>query len=263
MVGATLILLNPPTKANILIDQTGCARLADFGLLTIISDPKYLLSSSSHTQGGTVRWMSPERIAPEQFGFKNSRPTISSDCYALGMVIYETISGNIPFHKDTDPTVFVKVVMKGERPPRGVRFPKSLWGMLESCWASEPKHRPSIEDVLRSLEMVPTLSEPPSPWTDEGTDEDEEDWDSEPDSSGGDTLDSFATDDRVQLSTTHSLQDHYLIDQARYPLRRGGGQQTMANSMNRLNPDEGPEVREPRRSDDCAHGLTGNNSLGF
>jgi len=87
------------SKANMLIDQTGHARIADFGLLTFVSNPTNLFSSSSYTQGGTARWMSPELIAPERFGFKISRPTRASDCYALGMVIYETVSGKLPFHK--------------------------------------------------------------------------------------------------------------------------------------------------------------------
>jgi len=73
------ILTSPLVKANILIDPTGHARLADFGLLTIILDPTNLLSSSSYTQGGTVRWMGPELIAPQRFGLKKSRPTESSD----------------------------------------------------------------------------------------------------------------------------------------------------------------------------------------
>ena len=60
--------------------------------------------------------MSPELIDPQRFGLENSRPTKSSDCYALGMVIYETISGHLPFHKDADMTVFVKV-LNGKRPP--------------------------------------------------------------------------------------------------------------------------------------------------
>ena len=114
--GVTLILPSSFVEANILIDQIGQARLADFGFLTIISDPTNHLSSSSCTQGGTARWMSPELIAPQRFGFKNSRPTKPSDCYALGMVIYETISGNLPFHEHTDLAVFAKV-LEGERPP--------------------------------------------------------------------------------------------------------------------------------------------------
>jgi len=179
-------LLNFLVKANVLIDQTGHARLADLGLLTIVSDPRYGSSSSSHTQGDTVRWMSPECISPERFGFKNSRPTISSDCYALGMVVYETISGNIPFHKDTDLTVSKKVV-KGKRPPRGAKFTTSMWEMLGWCWAPKPNDRPSIEDVLRHLEAAPNLSEPTSPRADEGTDDGDSDWDSPTSSFGGDS----------------------------------------------------------------------------
>jgi serine/threonine protein kinase len=98
-----------------------------------------------------VRWMSPELIDPQQFGLKHSCPTESSDCYALGMVIYETISGNVPFHEDADLTVFVKVI-QGKHPPRGVKFRKSLWRMLERCWEAQPSSRPSIGDVLRCLE---------------------------------------------------------------------------------------------------------------
>ena len=33
--------------------------------------------------------MSPELLNPEEFGIEDSRPTIQSDCYALGMTVYE------------------------------------------------------------------------------------------------------------------------------------------------------------------------------
>ena len=134
-----------------MIDQTGRARLADFGLLTIISDPTSSFSSSSYTQRGTARWMSPELISPDRFGLQDSRPTKASDCYALGMVIYETISGHLPFHEDADLVVFVKV-SEGKHPPRRVGFMNGLWGMLELCWEYQPNDRPNIEDVLQYLE---------------------------------------------------------------------------------------------------------------
>ena len=153
--------------------------------------------------------MSPERIAPEWFGFENGRPTIPSDCYALGMVIYETISGNIPFHKDTDLTVSMKVV-KGKRPPQGANFTEDLWGMLGRCWASRPNNRPRIEDVLRYLEMAPNLSDPPSPGVEDGMNEDSDDWDSLANSD--EPVDFPATDDRVQLSPVDSLQGRRLTD---------------------------------------------------
>ena len=171
-------LLSLSAKANILIDQTCHARLADFGLLTIISDPANIFCSSSYTQGGTARWMSPELIAPQRFGFEKSRPTRSSDCYALGMVIYETVSGNLPFHRDTDLAVFAKV-LEGERPPRGVRFTDSLWTILELCWTSQLNSRPRIEDVLQCLVTTSDLPEPPP-----GVEEDVDEWDSESGTSG-------------------------------------------------------------------------------
>jgi len=86
-------------KANILIDKAGHVRLADFGLLTIISATIDLtISSSSFTQGGTHRWMGPELFPAGRFDPEHNSPTKSSDCYALGMVIYEVLSGKVPFY---------------------------------------------------------------------------------------------------------------------------------------------------------------------
>ena len=169
----------PVRKANILVDDTGNARLADFGFLTVVSDPANRLSSSSNLQGGTVRWMSPELIAPQQFGLKKSRPTGPSDCYAFGMVIYETISGKLPFHEDIDLTASLKI-LRGERPRRGTKFTNHLWELLGWCWAFQPYDRPCIEDVLQRLEMVSNLFE--SSATGSGgeleTETDDDGWDS-------------------------------------------------------------------------------------
>jgi serine/threonine protein kinase len=106
-------------KANILINKNRRACLADFGLSTITgvatrvaagasqaslisNDPLISLTAGtsrmslisddslmSFTAGGTYRWMSPELLDPEPFGVQGDRPTKQSDCYALGMVIYE------------------------------------------------------------------------------------------------------------------------------------------------------------------------------
>jgi len=100
--------------------------------------------------------MSPELFYPENFGLTDSRPTKHSDCYALGMVIYEVLSGRVPF-PDHNVCAVVAKVSRGERPGRPQDagkgwFTDSVWMMVQSCWTSERDHRPKIEDVLRCLE---------------------------------------------------------------------------------------------------------------
>lgn len=111
--------------------------------------------------------MGPELLDPGRFGFKNSRPTKGSDCYALGMVILEVLTGQAPFPHYTGLIVMRKVV-DGERPerPRGseaVWFTDDLWKMLERCWSSQPKVRPTAEIVLERLEQGSVAWQPLSP----------------------------------------------------------------------------------------------------
>ena len=61
-------------------------------------------------QGGIIRWMGPEILDLEKFGLKDSCLMKASDCYALGMVIYETVSGKGPFHEHAGFAVFTKVL---------------------------------------------------------------------------------------------------------------------------------------------------------
>ena len=170
-------------KANILIDHDGHARLADFGLLTIVSDyTNFPTSSSAFTSGGgTTRWMSPELLDPEQFGLDHGRPTKESDCYALGMVIYEVLAGQRPFQLLKDHVV-TRRVTNGERPRRpegakGAWFPDDLWKMLSLCWATDTQSRPSIEVVRECLEQVSGVWKPLPPQANKGVEKDENDWD--------------------------------------------------------------------------------------
>jgi len=102
----------PSMKANILVNKERRACIADFGLSTITGVAAHatagvsrasLISNDtlmSFTEGGTRRWMSPELLDPERFRIPESegdRPTRQSDCYALGMVIYEVSVWASPF----------------------------------------------------------------------------------------------------------------------------------------------------------------------
>jgi Protein tyrosine and serine/threonine kinase len=79
-------------QANILIDDEGHACLADFGLTTIIPDTIPGYSMTTMTNEGTLRWMAPELLSPEQFGLTKCILSEESDIYAFGMVVYEVNS---------------------------------------------------------------------------------------------------------------------------------------------------------------------------
>ena len=145
------------TKVNIMIDKDGNARLADFGLLAVVSDSTHPATTTSSEGAGMMRWMSPELLDPELFASKNARHTKESDCYALGMVILEVLTGQAPFPCCNNLVVMRKIV-EGERPdrpqgPEAVWFTDGLWRMLERCWLPIPKLRSTVEDVLECLEQ--------------------------------------------------------------------------------------------------------------
>ncbi|KAF9643686.1 kinase-like protein [Thelephora ganbajun] len=100
---------------NIMIDKDGHARLADFSLIALIPDQSTFISLC--VEGGTLPWMSPELLDPESFGLTERRPTRESDCYALGTVIYEILSGQVPFATYSSFGILTKIV-RGERPAR-------------------------------------------------------------------------------------------------------------------------------------------------
>ena len=164
MLGAGLRLRD--LEANILINHDSHACIADFSLIATIPDQADFISTITRTEGGTLRWMSPELLDPESFGLKKSYPTKESDCYALGMVIYEVLSGQVPFSQCMG-HAFLLRVMGGERPERpggaqAVWFTDNLWGLLERCWKRQPHERPTPEALLRYLEGVTQPPRSPS-----------------------------------------------------------------------------------------------------
>jgi len=132
----------------------------------------------SFTGGGTRRWMSPELLDPERFGMPESegnRPTRQSDCYALGMVIYEVgacasklvvvdswlmetqvLCGHHPYLELPSDILAVHAITEGVRPikPGGARqlgFSDELWRTVELCWLRDRDARPDVSYVLSSL----------------------------------------------------------------------------------------------------------------
>ena len=119
-------------------------------------------------EDGITPWMSPELLDPESFDCKKCGPTRESDCYALGMVIYEVLSGQTPFAPYKAP---ILKILRGNRPERpqgaqGASFTDCIWKMLEHCWKPQPNERISAKTVLPCLDGT-LPSWPPSPNVDE------------------------------------------------------------------------------------------------
>jgi serine/threonine protein kinase len=90
-------------------------------------------------------------MSPELLG--GSPPTKQSDCYALGMVIYEVLSGKVPFVLNAS---LVSKILRGEHPERpqgeeGALFTDEIWEVLEQCWEKQPADRISAEGVFIRL----------------------------------------------------------------------------------------------------------------
>jgi len=157
-------------QANILIDNAGTARVAGFGLMIMADLGTILLSETAVSSGGTFCWMSPELLDPECFG-SSGRPTRESDCYALGMMIYEVswihswrwslihpfqvLTGLQPFRRPHGYTP-VPAVLRGERPEKpldagSLGFSHELWGLVQLCWSTSSSARPTARVLLDYL----------------------------------------------------------------------------------------------------------------
>jgi serine/threonine-protein kinase len=120
--------------ANILLDRRGQAILVDFGLAVLQGGPRY-------TEPGKV-WGSPSYIAPEQL---NDPPQVgaSSDIYALGVVLYEMVTGRPPFQADSVMEVLWQQANVPPRPPHELipDLPAALEIVILKALAKDPAAR--------------------------------------------------------------------------------------------------------------------------
>ncbi|KAJ7776684.1 kinase-like domain-containing protein [Mycena olivaceomarginata] len=121
--------------ANILINEGWSACLADFGL-SIFSGAT---ASMSTNRGGSLYWMAPELLDPDQFGLKFAR-TPASDVYAFGCVCFELYTGRPPLSNLPEPGAMMKVI-DGERqtqPSGSPAMSDILWQHISAYWAQSP-----------------------------------------------------------------------------------------------------------------------------
>lgn len=78
-------------------DGTCVSKIADFGLAKQLSEQKELSSQLL----GTMEYMAPEQFNPEKYGIKGQLGT-NIDLWALGVILFETFTGDLPFGSRTD-----------------------------------------------------------------------------------------------------------------------------------------------------------------
>ena len=119
--------------ANILIDPRGRAYLTDFGIAVVEAD---LLRDV--TAAGTLPYMSPEQLG-EGHGPVDHR----ADLYALGVVLYELLTGGRPFRADTSMELRRRILGEDPPAPRSTRpdVPGELERICLRCLAKRPDER--------------------------------------------------------------------------------------------------------------------------
>ena len=83
---------------NILITKDGTAKVTDFGIAKALSETSLTQTNSMF---GSVHYLSPEQA-------RGSNATPQSDLYAIGIIIYEMLTGKIPFDGDSAVTIALK-----------------------------------------------------------------------------------------------------------------------------------------------------------
>jgi|GEM_PF-3318649 serine/threonine protein kinase len=119
--------------SNILFDQDGDAYLADFGIAlqsTIFTQDRIVLS-------GTPAYMSPEQARKEK------EIDGRSDLYSLGITMYESLTGTLPFDKDTPIVTLIKRVQESPPSPRekNPELPSTLDPLFDRILSIDPAQR--------------------------------------------------------------------------------------------------------------------------
>ena len=132
---------------NIMVDKEGNAKIMDFGI-----------ARSLRTAGMTAEGMiigTPEYMAPEQVeGLEADQRT---DIYALGAILFEMVTGRVPFEGDSPLSVAYKHKNEPPLPPRklNAEVPEPLNGLILRCLEKEKENRyQTADEVLADLVRI-------------------------------------------------------------------------------------------------------------
>ena len=104
---------------------------------------------------GTFGYMAPEMCS------EGVKPSLETDMYAFGMVVYEVITGADPFGRRT--IELPMYTIRGGRPQRpedpvAAGFGQGTWEFVEECWDENWERRPTARETLEHFEHVAKTS---------------------------------------------------------------------------------------------------------
>ncbi|KAF0902158.1 hypothetical protein E2562_014408 [Oryza meyeriana var. granulata] len=136
--------------ANLLMDEHELIKVADFGVARVKAESGIMTAET-----GTYRWMAPEIYATFFVQVIEHKPYDSkADVFSFGIVLWELLTGKIPYEFLTPLQAAIGVVQEGLRPviPRGTNPKLAL--LLESCWQQNPASRPDFVQILQKLDEI-------------------------------------------------------------------------------------------------------------
>ncbi len=136
--------------SNILLTDSGQPMLTDFGVAKILD-----LDDGQTLTGTGVGLGTPKYMAPEQW---QNHITSQTDVYALGVVLYELVTGKVPYDADTPAGVLVKQLSDPLPRPKTLNpnLPEIIEHILDKALAKDPLERySSMGELATALENVP------------------------------------------------------------------------------------------------------------
>jgi serine/threonine protein kinase/tetratricopeptide (TPR) repeat protein len=132
---------------NIMIDREGNAQIMDFGIARSL---KTKGMTDSGTMMGTPHYMAPEQVEGKEIDER-------SDIYSLGVILYEMVTGKVPFEGDTALSIAVKHKTELPADPResNAQVPSELSQVILKCMQKEKGKRiQSVEEVFSELGSI-------------------------------------------------------------------------------------------------------------
>ena len=145
---------------NVLLDESDVAYLGDFGLAVAVTQ----VASAAAASPGTIAYSAPERLRGEP-------PTPSADVYALACVLFQCLTGVVPYSHDKPAAVVGGHLFNAPPTPSELspHVPAELDEILARALAKDPAERPrsagelvdAAEDVLEQVGTIVFPSPPP------------------------------------------------------------------------------------------------------